>query len=448
MHKINAALNVFVVLPKKVMKTGFFILLLNVDAHISSVELEMSRLSVKIFVLLQFLVLIEASSYFTSVKRLQKLIKIDSVSFEEIKQLSANIPNKILQQKLSEWGDDIERAQKDHMEYLKNPLNEFKLIKRNTVDLSYIEKFFPDFKLNFRYGPSLPTLSDLVGAVKGLTRLQKFYQIKTKDFVDGVFGKFTTNSKLTVDDMVTIADSLSGDANGNGRLENLLALEYLELAKSKQSMNDTELCEMFVDVSNDVINMHLTEMEEQFERLTENQRDTYTEMCEEYLVKVREFTKNVNPLSEELNDAENKVGIYSAEKEAILMQKTCRGEIKKNATEQSKLHCYYRSTSRFTSISPFKVEIVNVDPEILVFIDVLSENENSKILQLFADSTKTVDVRVKTSNETSSDWTASVTDSFNDESHEVFNRLSQRLEVGVKFCDFTKTDLNFYSIRI
>lgn len=433
---------------KKVIKTGFFILLLNVDAHISSVELEMSRLSVKIFVLLQFLVLIEASSYFTSVKRLQKLIKIDSVSFEEIKQLSANIPNKILQQKLSEWGDEIERSQKDHMEYLKNPLNEFKLIKRNTVDLSYIEKFFPDFKLNFRYGPSLPTLSDLVGAVKGLTRLQKFYQIKTKDFVDGVFGKFTTNSKLTVDDMVTIADSLSGDANGNGRLENLLALEYLELAKSKQSMNDTELCEMFVDVSNDVINMHLTEMEEQFERLTENQRDTYTEMCEEYLVKVREFTKNVNPLSEELNDAENQVGIYSAEKEAILMQKTCRGEVKKNSAEQSKLHCYYRSTSRFTSISPFKVEMVNVDPEILVFIDVLSENENSKILQLFADSTKTVDVRVKTSNETSSDWTASVTDSFNDESHEVFNRLSQRLEVSVKFCDFTKTDLNFYSTII
>lgn len=52
-------------------------------------------------------------------------------------------------------------------------------------------------------------------------------------------------------------------------------------------------------------------------------------------------------------------------------------------TERRNLHCYYKRDNDFLYVAPLKVELLNLDPRIVLFHEVVSKNE-MELLKAFA----------------------------------------------------------------
>lgn len=64
------------------------------------------------------------------------------------------------------------------------------------------------------------------------------------------------------------------------------------------------------------------------------------------------------------------------------------GKRLKNVTETSKLYCKFHSTNDFTKIAPFKLEIVNFQPLVGIFYDIISDQENEILKKLANENLK------------------------------------------------------------
>ncbi|KAL1448714.1 hypothetical protein WDU94_003639, partial [Cyamophila willieti] len=68
---------------------------------------------------------------------------------------------------------------------------------------------------------------------------------------------------------------------------------------------------------------------------------------------------------------------HEDEAKTVKYQKLCQGQLERSPKDLSLLKCYYKrhSGSQFLLIGPVKVEQLNLDPEILLFHDILTENQ-------------------------------------------------------------------------
>ncbi|XP_036224040.2 prolyl 4-hydroxylase subunit alpha-1 [Bactrocera oleae] len=134
----------------------------------------------------------------------------------------------------------IEKVKKEHAlaledpeEYLGNPLNAYKLIKRTVVDWTVItenvgyNKGLKALKENLTAltaDISFPDVNELRGAAKGLGRLQTIYNLRTPDLADGVISGVYYGSDLSVHECFEIGSNLFEVK------EYPLAIEWLHLA--------------------------------------------------------------------------------------------------------------------------------------------------------------------------------------------------------------------------
>lgn len=232
--------------------------------------------------------------------------------------------------------DDVEK-------YITNPLNAFLLIKRST---SEIENIFAKLentieKLKTSLNQLMPDKNiDLAGAVEGLMRLQYAYKLKSSDLAQGVVDGKKTRRNLTPHDLYVLGVEIKkvGDKNKYFDYFAYFAKEYLSMALKKS------------------------------EKIADNDID-FSEL-EENLNYLKAINRK-NPHNDEIIRS----GKYSAIKENLFSAKVCRGEISRNASETKHLRCRFVSNSFFSKIAPFKVEEINADPYIVIFIDVLSDRE-------------------------------------------------------------------------
>lgn len=79
----------------------------------------------------------------------------------------------------------------------------------------------------------------------------------------------------------------------------------------------------------------------------------------------------------------HKIGLNSYDNsERKLYEMMCRGEIQKNSKEVAELSCKYKYSKSYLKIAPFKIEEMNQDPYIIMFHDVMFDNEIEIIKQL------------------------------------------------------------------
>lgn len=313
-----------------------------------------------------------------------------------------------------------------------NPLNGFKLIKRSSVDLNFFDHFLPGLKRQFENELEFPTKDDLIGAIHGLIRLQKVYQLKTADLVNGIINGVDTGAKLSLHDVFTLGFEMSKIGG-----ENYLALEYLKLAESMNyedsGLEPIKLSEVMFNIY--VSNFDLANAQKILNELDKGGHDRLIKRNHANYNRLRSLPSEYLdvPIINPFNETFIPTGIYEEKKETIVFQQICRGAIKKTPKEQSKLKCRYQSTNAFTIIAPFKVEIANIDPELMVFYDVLSEEETEKIeLKLFDTITKTADI-YSDSGVKQTDNRIRVADLhwFQVESDKIFEKLTVRLEVSL-----------------
>lgn len=297
------------------------------------------------------------------------------------------------------------------------------------MDFKFYEGFFPDLKEQSDLGDSLefPDENDLTGAIKGLVRLQKVYNLTALDLSEGVINGVKTGIKLSKHDVFIIGKLLS-----ELKEDYYFAKEFLDLAlfQSADKKNNEVTKKEIIET---IFSFHLRNNEffKANEALNVLDQQERTNLIQKYWNSFYEAKLFENPRDETFEPN----GFYSKEKEQMLLRKVCRGEVKKSSKEESKLICKYHFTNAFTKLAPFKVQVANIKPDVLLFINAVSHNEIAIVKNLFLEA-QTYPSQVNSKDgagQVNNDIQVSDMQWFYDTYNDVFNRLTQRTEVRARF---------------
>jgi prolyl 4-hydroxylase len=294
-----------------------------------------------------------------------------------------------LAEKVEKWKSESDKAEENVIEYIGNPLNAFLMIKRMSLDYKQIQDL-----LKIEPGSISTDEFDLLGAVEGLLRLQPFYKQKSLDFAQEYFAA----------EYLSLAWGMSYRSSSDDDLKTALIREIVKL------VNETE------------------HYEQQVLELYQND-DSLEDMRDELLKELKHFKSS---LETPYVDSFTKLGYYLHENEMIYIGQVCRGEVVKSPREQAGLRCKFVSNSPFSMIAPFKVEEANLDPYIVVFIDVLSDSEIEVMKNITKPNIYRAEVATNDSAQFKSSNQIRVAQLawFNDEDHEIVARISRRVEVS------------------
>lgn len=320
------------------------------------------------------------------------------------------------------------------MRYITNPLNAYLMIKRATSEIKLIEQRYPKESESFveKLKDHRPDQDDLLGAVEGLLRLQAIYKLKTVDFASGIIDGKQVREPLSLHDLYVI-----GEEAVNAKNREYFAIEYLLMVWSKlkdgqdvdNEINEINLLQHLVTCYNrtgiydkaiyyvDVI-------------ISKAKSLDYDSLREYLLIDKQKFGYKKTSLVDPYSEVFTKNGLWTYVKEDILYSQLCRGTVTKSQAEQAKLHCRYLSKNPYTKLARFKVEEMNLEPEVLLFVDVLSTSETHFLQSQAKAKVARAQVQqngikiVSTSNRVAQNaW-------FYDAQHEVYARITRRIEVS------------------
>lgn len=224
-------------------------------------------------------------------------------------------------------------------------MNAFLLTKRLSIDYEELLKLAGDSTINTNFLQKsnearenfiFPETNDFKGAIEAILRLQRTYNLDTEAMASGVLNKVDYGVKIPTSDCFEISRHAYDIQNYH--LSNLWVKETLRQLESGND-SDPELSKLALD-------------------LQENLK-----------------LQDLNPV---ISENEH-------------LDIACRGDLKKSPLEEAQLKCRYVTNNLpFLKIAPFKVEEVNLEPPILVFHDVISDDEIEKIKELAAPQVKSV----------------------------------------------------------
>lgn len=321
------------------------------------------------------------------------------------------------------------------MKYITNPINAFLLIKRASSDITIIEKRFSEQSNDFltKIKHLQPEDDDLEGAVEGLIRLEIIYRLKSIDFARGIIDGTKTRAEMTAHDLFVI-----GEVTYKITGKDYFAEDYLLMS--------WEMIQKGLDVDEEVnVNKLLLILTSIYQRNGDYVKALATTINliernpgnEEYMnlknVVEKEFnthgTSNIIK-ADPYSDYFPRDGNYQVYKEEILYSQVCRGNLTKSPQEASKLKCRYTSTSAFSKLARFKVEEANLDPYVVLFIDVVSDSE----IEFLKEVTKPATTRAKTFGPTLATTKSNIRvaklASFFDNAFDVTKKLAIRVEVS------------------
>ena len=309
------------------------------------------------------------------------------------------------------------------------------MIKRSTSDIKLIEKRLTEKSQEFleNIESYQPLYEDLKGAVEGLIRLQMVYRLKSEDFANGIIDGKKTRADLTPHDLFIIGQEafMLDD-------KDYFVREYLQLALDKikkgldvdKEVNENLLLMILCGSYNrtgDYVNALIysealitkNPSEKGFIHLKQSLLEDQTKYGTSKLVEV-------NPFSEHYT----KDGNYQIFKEEILYSQVCRGVVSKSPEEAAVLKCRYVSNSPFSKLAPFKIEEMNIDPYLVLFIDVLTDSEIEYLKETSKPRIERATVIEKNLLRKISSTRIAQFAWHHDVEHPIIRRISKRVEVG------------------
>ncbi|EDV90363.1 GH12977 [Drosophila grimshawi] len=263
-------------------------------------------------------------------------------------------------------------------EYLEQPLQAFRLIKRLVIDWKDLNHLLAmnELKANYRNlldemdkeVEVLPNLEELQGAIKGLVRLQDVYNLTASDLADGNLNGKKTDSALNWRDCFEIG------------------VQLYEMAEYKRALEWLVLADKLLDeVQGDNTLKMATEVYEYLAL-------TYIELGEmntaqETLTKLLTWNsaRPTQNIQAHLDHRMPKCPIKKEDSEYFSdYVRLCQGKrLPEIKTNQSSPRCYLDSNQHaYFKLSPLKVEQVNLAPDINIYYDVLNDNQIKSILEL------------------------------------------------------------------
>ncbi|CAH2108424.1 unnamed protein product [Euphydryas editha] len=313
----------------------------------------------------------------------------------------------VLKSHLKVYQKEHEKAMEDIPNYLGNPINAFTLIKRLTTDITFMGKIIEagiDYARNttiLKPHPDMkyPTLEDLTGAAQALTRLQETYHLDVKDLAQGILNGVVYSTSMNSDDCFELGRVLYNEKDYNNSVSwMLMALEKYPNNDELYSFTDVDIIEyisftyfLLDDVRSALYwTQKLLALDPDHERARGN-IPHYTKALmerENKLSKKRRGDTGEPELDatleqEKEKEKEEKPEPSQYEKERKVYEALCRGEMEIPVDVAKRLKCRYLTENHpFLRLAPIKMEYVYVDPDIIVFHEVMSDDEIYEIMMI------------------------------------------------------------------
>lgn len=247
---------------------------------------------------------------------------------------------------------------KNPQTYIQYHPNALALIKTLTHDISTIKtdlhaKIEP-FELSID-ALQLPAAC-FDAATSTLLQIQEIYRLKSKDLAQGVFAGEKIRRWMTAEELFTLGSKIL--TQNRVKASNFLrfALKRADEATKVDFLG--KILAFFRD--NDEFKAEITAIDEE--------NDTKLNKTVEFLTKMKPWVKPGRDAFEQVRDE------YQ-ETEKRMFSQSCRGLRTRSPSILSQLTCKLHSTSDFTKIAPFKVEIMNLEPLIAMVHDAVNEEE-------------------------------------------------------------------------
>lgn len=344
-----------------------------------------------------------------------------STEFELVKQLDNYIQEeetrlKRLRGFLEEYESLYHEASADVSKYLANPVNAYLLVKRLTSDWKKVEKVVTqnagsDFVKNITHHQSLvrfPSDEDLKGAAVALIRLQDTYKLDTHALADGKLLGTKYSRQLTAGDcwelgrqsynngdhyhtVLWMGEALNKfEQETNKTVSREEILEYLAFSTYVQG-NVKEALQLTNELLKTIpFHQRALENKKHYEELLREQgiispsgeaTDVSMEMSEPFDTANLKLTKPKGTHGLPIDEWNN-------------YEKLCRGEKLMDPKIEGQLHCRYVTNNvPFFFIQPVKMEEAYLKPLIVIYHDVITDEEIETVKQLAKPRFKRTTVR-------------------------------------------------------
>ena len=418
-----------------------------------------------LFPILSLLLLLSISSFkaelFTAIVDLERLLEteksiaslLDSYLQAEDERLT----------KLRFFRDNYHRihtiASQDSESYLSNPVNAYLLVKRLTMDWKAVESLvvtgpaeagraaIANLTSRVDYGTSFPSAEDLSGAAAALIRLQDTYQLETAAIARGQIlahysqqqetssPKFISNNlELTAGDcfelgrhsysngdyyhtVLWMQESLHRVQEENPVTADVAEiLEYLAFSTFKQGDVDEALRLTYRLL--DLVPYHQRALGNRDYYLNLMSSESQRKRGDDGDVPIDAFVRQGTTGPKETTDRD----IYES---------LCRGENRMSLRTRSDLKCYFWSANRHPvyTLTRIKVEEAFLKPLVLLFHDVISDNEIQVIRELAGPRLRRATVQnSQTGALETANYRISKSAWLKNSDHEVVERVSRRIE--------------------
>uniref|UniRef100_A0A8D8WGP3 procollagen-proline 4-dioxygenase n=1 Tax=Cacopsylla melanoneura TaxID=428564 RepID=A0A8D8WGP3_9HEMI len=326
--------------------------------------------------------------YFTSVQSLTYLVTVENKLLNLLEKhldfLREIDPE--FEHDLYAWFGDHLAAVENPEEYVSHPITSYQLIKRLTVDWmdfrsTIIEKAPANFtdELKKEIEPYFPGVSDLNGAVHGISFLCSVYTMSFADFMQGRFLDRQYDVSLSVFDVLEMTYvSLTNNRIINACLMSIELLyrddypvkvlqESMGLYESvMKALNATGNYQMSNGLSNLLYRkFHNETLPEKPERVLQN----------EFIGKQRDLLETIQKKEKRTNM------MLEEDSREVVMEDFkrfcafCKYPNLSRSLLNKSLSCRYKTDLPFLKLSPLKMEELNLDPLVALFHDAISDKD-------------------------------------------------------------------------
>ncbi|KAH8267691.1 hypothetical protein KR026_003421 [Drosophila bipectinata] len=327
--------------------------------------------------------------FFSSTSGLEKLLKTEIVLLEELQ----NYVNEINQHALA-LQSEIDAIRTEHLsaaenidDYLNNPVNAFRLIKRlhsdwetfeSSVSADTSRENFLENMVGHKANLSFPSQDDFVGSAIALTRLQQTYQLDVAELASGILNGVKYGTAMSWQDCFVLGQHLYALRDYNHTVPWLQqSMQLLGEQSYGQESASLDFMEAVVDyhremgahetalgLVNHVLSIepehrsHLLETRQQLEEL------------------ITDGDKNGL-----LHLTARRPGDYHASREFKMYEQVCRGDLNPSPAKQRKLRCRLRRSR--LGYAPFKLEELSHEPLVFQVHQVVS-SKTAEFIQKMA----------------------------------------------------------------
>ncbi|KAH8280047.1 hypothetical protein KR018_002264 [Drosophila ironensis] len=315
-------------------------------------------------------------SHSTSVAGMVKLLDLERQLIDNLVEYAAELDNKLqkVRRSIASLHSENQKARSSVEEYLANPLNAFSLIRRMNRDWLTWQMYMEDpvglkqVEVIETLRPQMPTRTDLEEAVTAVDRIQSTYGLKVADIAIGYLNGKDYNVSLTALDTFAIGQVLIDQGNLMKAASWIYqAITWLDAYSLPEPLilSKTDVLSIYaqtlIQLGRNTDALKVVDI-----ALTDKPNDSKLLMKKsEIEMLIRAGTTIGTPQSK----TQTPVDAY---------EQGCRNQYP--VSTDARLHCRYkRTTSPFLILAPLRMELLNLDPYMVLFHDVLSSAEISEM---------------------------------------------------------------------